>query len=96
MTECVIRTGDRGALIDGLRDLADFLSANPEILVPPRTSTGVLVNAIDPYAREEGAQVAADLLGAPLEDLGHGFFLARRHFGPVTYYVTAVPPKGQP
>ncbi|MFD8280779.1 hypothetical protein ACFV47_16515 [Streptomyces solisilvae] len=93
MPEYVIKTGDRAAVVAGLRALADFMADNPEVLAPYRPSVGVCVNAAVTAARRVGAASAAELLGVPLEDLGEGYYSARREFGPVTYHVTAVPPK---
>ncbi|MFJ4640208.1 hypothetical protein ACIP69_32040 [Streptomyces hygroscopicus] len=97
MPEYVIKTGsDRAALIAGLRALADFMADNPGVLVPNHPSIGVCVNAADTAARRAGAESAATPLGVPLEDLGEGYYSARREFGPVTYYVAAVPPEERP
>ncbi|KPI18687.1 hypothetical protein OK074_7881 [Actinobacteria bacterium OK074] len=91
--EYEIRSGDREAFIAGLRELAEFLAANPEVLVPRYPVLGVIVNAADDTARRAGVHLVAALLGAPVEDLGQGFYSANRQFGPVAYRVTAVPPR---
>ncbi|MCC4322404.1 hypothetical protein [Streptomyces malaysiensis] len=96
MPEYVIKTGDRSTFIAGLRALADFMADNPDVLVPHHPSVGVCVKAADTDARRAGAASAAELLGVPLEDLGEGYYSARREFGPVTYYVAAVPPEERP
>ncbi|MET8182527.1 hypothetical protein [Streptomyces sp. NPDC005336] len=96
MPEYVIKTGDRAAFIAGLRELADFMADNPDVVTPYRPSVGVCVHAADTAARRAGAESVAVLLGVPLEDLGEGYYSAQREFGPVTYYVAAVPPEERP
>ncbi|UNS98981.1 hypothetical protein MMF93_22865 [Streptomyces tubbatahanensis] len=87
--------GDREAVIRGLRDLADFLAAHPDVLPPAYPSVGVLVGADDEEARRESPERAATPLGVPVEELGDGFLSADLHFGPLRYYVAAVPPEGR-
>ncbi|MEW2118457.1 hypothetical protein AB0945_25365 [Streptomyces sp. NPDC005474] len=40
MPKYEIRSGDRAEFIAGLRELSDFLTANPRVLVPHRASFG--------------------------------------------------------
>lgn len=93
MPAYVIRSGDRAAFIAGLRELVDFLSANPDVLVPRHASFGIFVDASDPAARREGAEHVATPLGVPVEDIGEGYYDARRGFGPIAYSVIAIPPE---
>ncbi|MFF3451541.1 hypothetical protein ACFYXJ_30865 [Streptomyces sp. NPDC002667] len=93
MPEYVIRSGDRAAFIAGLRELADFLTANPAVLAPSHPSFGVIVDASDADSRREGTEHAAAPLGLQVEDLGEGYYGARLSFGPITYGVIAVPPE---
>ncbi|WP_405990798.1 hypothetical protein [Streptomyces sp. NBC_00986] len=95
MSTYEIRSGDRAAFIAGLRELADFLTANPSVLVPRSASFGVFVDAADSTARREGAEHVAAPLGVPVEDLGQGYYDARRTFGSIAYSVVAIPPKEQ-
>ncbi|MGW0827359.1 hypothetical protein [Streptomyces sp. NPDC002845] len=95
MSEYVIRSGDRAAFIAGLHELVDFLTANPAVLVPRYASFGVFVDAPDSGTRREGAEHVAAPLGVPVEDIGEGYYNARRDFGPITYSVVALPPKEQ-
>ncbi|MFI6459591.1 hypothetical protein [Streptomyces sp. NPDC050538] len=95
MSAYEIRSGDRAVFIAGLRELADFLTANPSVLVPRNASFGVFVDAADSTARREGAEHVADPLGVPVADLGEGYYDARRTFGPIAYSVVAIPPKEQ-
>ena len=93
MPKYEIRSGDRAAFIAGLRELADFLTANPRVLVPRIASFGVFVDAADSAARREGAEHVAAPLGVPVDDIGEGYYDARRTFGPIAYSVIAIPPK---
>jgi hypothetical protein len=93
MPEYVIRSGDRDAFIAGLRELAEFLIANPDVLVPRHPFFGISVDASDAPARKEGAEHVAAPLGVPVKDIGEGYYEARRSFGPITYSVIAVPPE---
>ncbi|MER7924872.1 hypothetical protein ABTY96_17370 [Streptomyces sp. NPDC096057] len=95
MPDYEIRSGDRAAFIVGLRELADFLTANPSVLVPRNASFSVLVDAADSTARREGAEHVAAPLGVPVEDIGEGYYDARRTFGPIAFNVIAIPPKEQ-
>lgn len=92
MFDYVIRSGDRAAFLAGLRELVDFPKANPAVVVPRRASVAVLVDASDSAGRREGAASVATPLGVPTEDLGRGYFDARRELGPIAYVVVAIPP----
>ncbi|WP_406179006.1 hypothetical protein [Streptomyces canus] len=93
MSDYVICSGDRAAFLAGLRELVDFLTANPAVVVPHRASVAVLVDASDSATRREGVESVAAPLGVPTEDLGQGYFDARREFGPIAYVVVAIPPE---
>jgi hypothetical protein len=93
MSDYVIKTGDREAFIAGLRELADFLAANPDVLVPRNPGFALIVHAADTAAREAGANLAATPLGAVVDDIGEGYYDARRTFGPIAYSVIAIPPE---
>ncbi|MGV4891291.1 hypothetical protein ACSR0Z_32805 [Streptomyces viridosporus] len=93
MSDYVIRSGDRAAFLAGLRELVDFLTANPAVVVPRNASVAVLVDASDSVSRHEGVESVAAPLGVPAEDIGRGYFNARRDFGPVSYVVVAIPPE---
>ncbi|MEU6450498.1 hypothetical protein [Streptomyces sp. NPDC046979] len=92
MSDYVIRSGDRAAFLAGLRELIDFLTANPTAVVPRHASVIVLVDASDSVARLDGVRSVATPLGVPAEDIGRGYFDARRDFGPISYGVVGVPP----
>lgn len=95
MPKYAIRSGDRDAFIAGLRELTDFLTANPGVIVPRNPSFAVLVDATDASVRKEVANCVAAPLGVLVDDLGEGYFKARRHFGPIAYCVVAIPPEEQ-
>ncbi|MFD0001624.1 hypothetical protein ACFVJ4_04265 [Streptomyces sp. NPDC127178] len=92
MSDNVIRSGDRAAFLASLRELVAFLTANPAVVVPRHASVAVLVDASDSDGRREGVASVAAPLGVPTEDLGRGYFDARREFGPIAYVVVATPP----
>jgi hypothetical protein len=93
VSDYVIRSGDRAAFLAGLRELIDFLTANPAVVVPRHASVIVLVNASDSAARRAGVESVAAPLGVPAEDIGLGYFDARRDFGPISYGAVGVPPE---
>ncbi|MFE1198852.1 hypothetical protein ACFW6E_39985 [Streptomyces olivaceoviridis] len=93
MSNYVIRSGDRTAFLAGLRELVDFLTGNPAVAVPRHASVIVLVDAADPAGRRAGVETVAAPLGVPTEDIGAGYFGARRDFGPVSFGVVGVPPE---
>ncbi|MBQ0828183.1 hypothetical protein ABZ669_00475 [Streptomyces hirsutus] len=93
MSNHVIRSGDRAAFLAGLRELIDFLTAHPDVVVPRHASLVVLVDATDSAARLDGVQSVAAPLSVPAEDIGRGYFGARRDFGPISYGVVGVPPE---
>lgn len=78
----------REAFIAGLRDLADFLAANPEVAVSVQTPVTILISPygtdeecereIDEFAAAAGVTVADDLATG-------GRYSAVRSFGAVEY-----------
>ncbi|WP_084959570.1 hypothetical protein [Thermoactinospora rubra] len=83
----------RTALITGLRDLADFLEANPDVPASPYSLTFNTFPAKGPDAEmcAEVDKVAA-LLGSEIDPdhLPHGHYTTVRWFGPVEYRFTAI------
>lgn len=74
----------RKAYIDGLRQLADYLDANPGVPVPAE-GTEILLTASD--AEEGGITEIFAMsvrLAAPFAERD-GFYRTARKFGPVTY-----------
>lgn len=96
MSDYLIKSGDRAAFIDSLRELADFLTAHPDVLTPNCPSLGLVVLADDTTARRAGVEFAAAPLGAPVSDLGKGYYSASRYFGSLEFFIAAVPPKRLP
>lgn len=93
MSNYVIRSGDRAAFLAGLWELVDFLTANPAVAVPRHASVVVLVDASDSAARRDGVESVAAPPGVLAEDIGRGYFDARRDFGPISYGAIGIPPE---
>lgn len=83
----------RRALITGLRDLADFLEANPAIPLPhgPVRVTYVPERAADAEMCAEIDRIAT-LLKAPIDArfLARGHYVTGLDFGPVRYEAVAI------
>lgn len=86
-------SAERGRLIAGLRQLADFLDQNPDlpaphyaevIVFPVRGTDAEMFAEIDVIAQQIGA-TASDA------DSPAGHYSAARHFGPVRYRAVAIP-----
>jgi hypothetical protein len=84
---------ERGRLIAGLRDLADFLERNPEVPAPWRAD--VIVFPADGSDAQMFAEVdvIAEQIGTTASDVGspRGHYTAARDFGPVQYRAVAIP-----
>jgi hypothetical protein len=82
----------RDQFITGLRQLADFLDAHPDLPVPPYGTT-ITVNA-DSADIDGKAQVdaAAEQLGTPVHDdtAASGHYSTIRAFGRIGYDVVAI------
>jgi hypothetical protein len=78
-------------LITGLRALAGWLEATPNAPVPLSADLYVFPHGPEDAKRAEVDRLAA-LLSAEIdtESLNHGHYSMRRHFGPVTYSITAI------
>jgi hypothetical protein len=89
---------DRAAWVAGLRDLADFLAAHPDVPVPPAYHTQSIHvfpdGASDAGRRAEIDRVAA-ALGVPAAESGAGHYRAARSFGPAEYLAVALPKADQ-
>ena len=84
---------ERGRLIAGLRQLADFLGQNPDvpapryaevIVFPARGSNAEMFAEIDLVAQQIGATASS-------ADSPAGHYSAARDFGPVRYRAVAIP-----
>jgi hypothetical protein len=85
-------SGQRGRLVAGLRELADFLDANADVPVPPRAdvlvfpppgSNAEMFAEIDMIAERIGATASYASLA--------GHYSAWLDFGPVQYRAVAIP-----
>ena len=83
---------ERARLISGLRELAEFLSASPEIPAPPEIIVYVFPphDGTDAERRAEIDAIASRICVQPHETRG-GHYLASRFFGPVEYAAVAIP-----
>jgi hypothetical protein len=83
----------RSRFISGLRQLADYLDANPAVPAPAYGAT-VIVHAesTDQGGKDEVNAIAAQL-GTPVCDdtAAGGHYVTERAFGPVTYRAVAIP-----
>jgi hypothetical protein len=83
----------RGRLIAGLRNLAEFLDQNPQVPAPTRAD--VMVFPPDSSDAEMFAEIdaIAAQLGVTASDAGssRGHYSAMRNFGPVEYRAVAIP-----
>ncbi|GGK69866.1 hypothetical protein Ppa06_36880 [Planomonospora parontospora subsp. parontospora] len=89
----MIDTDHRPAVIEGLRELAAFLEANPAVPVPPHGVTVLHFPArgTDAEMIAEIDRIAALLGTAPdPDDMAHGHHKARLAFGPVSYEALAI------
>jgi hypothetical protein len=84
---------ERARLIAGLRDLAEFLSRNPQVpaprytdllVFPPRGSDAEMFAEVDAIAGQIGVTASQN-------DTPDGHYIACRYFGPVQYRAVAIP-----
>ena len=84
---------ERGRLIAGLRELADFLDQNPQVPAPWRAD--VLVFPPDKTNAEMFAEIdaIAERIGTTASDADspRGHYSAVRDFGPVQFRAVAIP-----
>ena len=73
----------RTAYIDGLRQLADYLTANPHLPVPGQTEIIITVRDAEDGGITEIFALSIDLASSVAER--NGFYRTARKFGPVTY-----------
>jgi hypothetical protein len=85
----------RAEFINGLRDLANFLSAHFGYPVPDSTEIIVFPDGADYAERCAWVDRLALTLGTtPMNNLGH--YSTKRAFGPISYRVVAVSDAGEP
>ncbi len=84
----------RAQFINGLRDLANFLSSHFGYPVPDSAEITVFPDGADYAERCAHVDRLALVLGVtPTDSLGH--YSAERHFGPIAYRVVAVSDSGE-
>lgn len=86
-------TEKRGRLITGLRDLADFLEARPEVPAPRSVDVFVFpLSTTDDEIKREIDSIAA-LIGSNVDDgtAEHRHYVSTRNFGAVQYRAVAIP-----
>jgi hypothetical protein len=90
----LLAAADRAAWVAGLRDLADFLAAHPDLPVPRVYCTDV-INVFPEGGtdaeRRAGVDRAAGVLGVPAADTHGGHYRAARSFGPIAYALVMIP-----
>lgn len=81
----------RPRLIAGLRALAAFLEAHPEVPAPHGAEISVFTRGTDDAMRAEVDRIAA-LAGSQInaEDLSRGHYRTEKDFGPVSYSAIAI------
>ena len=88
---------DRAAWVAGLRDLADFLAAHPDVPVPPAYHTQsihVFPDGDSDVVRRAEVDRVATALGVATAESGAGHYRAARSFGPAEYLAVALPSAG--
>ncbi len=84
---------ERGALIKGLRALADYLEANPEVPAPVYETVYAFSPAAGWAEMTAGIDAVAAMLGTPAYVSAGGHYGTVRYFGPVAYRAVAIPVK---
>lgn len=83
---------ERVRLIAGLRDLAEFLSQNPQVPAPRYADVLVFPpTGIDAEMFAEIDAVAEQIEATASADDSSGHYRAIRYFGPVQYRAVAIP-----
>jgi hypothetical protein len=84
---------ERGRLIAGLRELADFLVRNPQVPTPRYTDLLVFPSRQTDVQMFAEIDVIAEQIGvtANRNDTPDGHYIAYRDFGPVQYRAVAIP-----
>jgi len=84
-------SADRGALIKGLRTLADYLESNPDVPAPPYVDVLVFPPEGTDAGRRAEIDVIAARLGGKAPETICGHYVVFRFFGPVQYRAVAIP-----
>lgn len=81
---------DRAAYVAGLRELADYLEATPDLPVPDVSTVSYHPRGTDEQGRAEVDRVA-EVLGTAAESTAGGdHYQVTRRFGPVEYQAIAI------
>lgn len=83
----------RAALINGLRELADYLESSPEVPAPAYPVVHTFPSAGDWLQMCAEIDTTAARLGVNAHLTGGGYYVAARFFGPVEYQAVAIPRK---
>lgn len=82
---------ERSAFISGLRDVADFLEANPDVPAPLDTVIFVFPKLTDSdQERREEVDVIASRIHTQAHYTTVGHYTASRFFGPVEYRAISI------
>src|SRR5487761_666248 len=86
-------SGERAALIAGLRELAEFLDRKPQVPAPRYTDLLVFPTRGTDAEMFAEIDVIAEQIGvtAAQNDTPDGHYIASRDFGPVQYRAVAIP-----
>jgi hypothetical protein len=82
----------RKSLVAGLRSLAEFLDAHPDVPAPRWVDVMVFpCDGTDEQRRAEVDEIAVLIDGIIDQTSSRGHYVASRHFGPVEYRAIAIP-----
>ena len=83
---------ERSRLIAGLRDLADFLQARPEVPAPQRAEVFIFPSTTTDDEMKREIDAVATLIGSTVDDgtAEHLNYVTTRNFGPVQYRAVAI------
>jgi hypothetical protein len=84
-------TTERAALAGGLRALADYLEASPEVPAPSYSTVFTFPSDGEWAVMRAEIDAIAAQLGVSARDTVGGHYVATRSFGPVEYRVVAIP-----
>jgi hypothetical protein len=89
---CYATADQRDSLIAGLRSLAEFLEAHPDVPAHEWLTVMVFPDGTDEEQRAEVDKISV-LIGGQVIDQrpSQGHYVASRHFGPVEYRAIAIP-----
>jgi len=95
-TALAVDGGHRAAFVQGLVDLAVYLTTHPDVPVPPSGDICYVVLHGDDQARRAEVDRIAAALGTTASTAGSEHYQAVRRFGPIRYEALAVSDAGAP